>query len=124
MQELLRHSSLRSTLDIYTQALTPVKHAAQAAVLSLVFLPRQTERHAPRHEELGALEEEPKGFKNNEKGVQKGRQIGKAKHVNRPVHCFAQRTGDHAIMAASLQLLSQFVLFCSDSLSPVNNTGG
>ncbi len=37
MQELLRHSSLRSTLDIYTQAITPAKHAAQAAVLALVF---------------------------------------------------------------------------------------
>lgn len=37
MQELLRHSSLRSTLDIYTQAITPAKHVAQAAVLSLVF---------------------------------------------------------------------------------------
>jgi hypothetical protein len=39
MQELLRHSSLRSTIDIYTQAVTPAKHAAQAAVLSLVFSP-------------------------------------------------------------------------------------
>jgi len=38
MQELLRHSSLRSTLDIYTQAISPAKHEAQAAVLSLVFL--------------------------------------------------------------------------------------
>ena len=37
MQELLRHSSLRSTLDIYTQAISPAKHQAQAAVLSLVF---------------------------------------------------------------------------------------
>lgn len=37
MQELLRHSSLRSTMDIYTQAVTPAKHAAHAAVLSLVF---------------------------------------------------------------------------------------
>jgi len=37
MQELLRHSSFRSTLDVYTQAITPAKHAAQAAVLSLVF---------------------------------------------------------------------------------------
>ncbi len=37
MQELLRHSSLRSTMDIYTQAVTPAKHAAQAAVLSLIF---------------------------------------------------------------------------------------
>jgi integrase len=39
MQEQLRHSTLRSTLDIYTQAMTPAKHAAQAAVLSLVFSP-------------------------------------------------------------------------------------
>jgi integrase len=39
MQELLRHSTLRSTLDVYTQAITPAKHAAQAAVLSLVFSP-------------------------------------------------------------------------------------
>ena len=30
-------SSLRSTLDIYTQAITPAKYAGQAAVLSLVF---------------------------------------------------------------------------------------
>jgi len=37
MQELLRHSTLRSTLDVYTQAITPAKHAAHAAVLSLVF---------------------------------------------------------------------------------------
>jgi integrase len=28
MQELLRHSSFRSTLDVYTQAVTPAKHAA------------------------------------------------------------------------------------------------
>jgi hypothetical protein len=26
MQELLRHSTLRSTLDVYTQAITPAKH--------------------------------------------------------------------------------------------------
>jgi hypothetical protein len=37
MQELLRHSSFRSTLDVYTQAVTPAKHAPQAAVMSLVF---------------------------------------------------------------------------------------
>jgi len=37
MQELLRHSSLRSTLDVYTQSISPAKHAAQAAVLALVF---------------------------------------------------------------------------------------
>jgi site-specific recombinase XerD len=34
MQELMRHSSLRSTLDVYTQAVGPAKRAAQAAVLS------------------------------------------------------------------------------------------
>jgi hypothetical protein len=41
MQELLRHSSLRSTLDVYTQAISPAKHAAQAAVLDLVFAPEK-----------------------------------------------------------------------------------
>lgn len=47
MQELLRHSSLRSTLDVYTQAITPAKHAAQAAVISLVFSTRpEPETHA------------------------------------------------------------------------------
>jgi integrase len=37
MQELMRHFSLRSTLNIYTQAVTPAKHQAQAAVLALLF---------------------------------------------------------------------------------------
>src|SRR5438874_656901 len=37
MQELLRHSSLRSTLDVYTQAITPSKQAAQNAVMALVL---------------------------------------------------------------------------------------
>jgi integrase len=47
MQELLRHSSLRSTLDVYTQAITPAKQAAQAAVMSLVFsLQRESQTHA------------------------------------------------------------------------------
>jgi site-specific recombinase XerD len=45
MQELLRHSSLRSTLDVYTQAITPAKHAAQAAVVSLVFSPSNGNAH-------------------------------------------------------------------------------
>ena len=36
-QELLRHSTIRSTLDVYTQAITPAKQNAQAAVMSLVF---------------------------------------------------------------------------------------
>jgi integrase len=47
MQELLRHSSLRFTLDIYTQAITPAKHAAQAAVLSLVFSPETNGTQSP-----------------------------------------------------------------------------
>jgi integrase len=40
MQELLRHSTLRSTLDVYTQAVTPSEACsarAQAAVVSLVL---------------------------------------------------------------------------------------
>lgn len=37
MQELLRHATMRSTLDVYTQAITPAKQNAQAAVMSLVF---------------------------------------------------------------------------------------
>jgi len=36
-RKLLRHSTLRSTLDGYTQAITPAKHAALPAVWSLVF---------------------------------------------------------------------------------------
>jgi hypothetical protein len=48
MHDLLRHSSLRSTLDIYTQAVTPAKHAAPAAVLSLVLLPMRTEKRVCR----------------------------------------------------------------------------
>lgn len=37
MQELMRHASVRLTLDHYTQAITPAKRAAQSAVLSLLF---------------------------------------------------------------------------------------
>jgi integrase len=37
MQELLRHSTIRSTLDVYTQAVTSAKQNAQAAVITLVF---------------------------------------------------------------------------------------
>jgi len=35
MQELLRHGSVRVTLETYTQAITPAKRAAQGAVLAL-----------------------------------------------------------------------------------------
>ena len=48
MHELMRHSSLRSTIDIYTQAVTPAKHAAQAAVLSLFFPSNRIGRFNPR----------------------------------------------------------------------------
>lgn len=37
MQELMRHASVRLTLDHYIQAITPAKRAAQSAVLSLLF---------------------------------------------------------------------------------------
>ena len=47
MQELLRHSTLRSTLDVYTQALAPAKHAAQAAIFSLVFSGEANETSQP-----------------------------------------------------------------------------
>jgi integrase len=50
MQELLRHSSLRSTMDIYTQAVTPAKREAQAAVLYLVF-PSETRDKALAEEQ-------------------------------------------------------------------------
>jgi len=50
MQELLRHSTLRSTLDVYTQALAPAKHAAQAAIFSLVFSGEAMERHSRRNQ--------------------------------------------------------------------------
>ncbi len=32
---MMRHSTLRTTMDVYTQAVAPAKHAAQAAVLAL-----------------------------------------------------------------------------------------
>lgn len=36
MQELLRHATIRVTLDGYTQAVTAAKRAAQSAVVSLI----------------------------------------------------------------------------------------
>jgi integrase len=55
MQELLRHSSLRSTLDIYTQAISPAKHEAQAAVLSLVFSSDTSESVGSTTQEAAAM---------------------------------------------------------------------
>ena len=43
MQELLRYSTLRSTLDVDTQAITPAMHAAQEAVCRWSFLPVRME---------------------------------------------------------------------------------
>ena len=46
MQELLRHSTIRSTLEVYTQAITPAKQNAQAAVMSLGLLfPTERKSH-------------------------------------------------------------------------------
>jgi site-specific recombinase XerD len=36
MQELLRHSTIRLTLDTYTQAVTAAKRAAQKKVVTLI----------------------------------------------------------------------------------------
>jgi integrase len=37
MQELMRHSTIRVTLDTYTQAVTTEKRAAQTAVIALLL---------------------------------------------------------------------------------------
>jgi len=37
MQELLRHSTIRLTLDTYTQAVTTAKRTAQDTVVALLF---------------------------------------------------------------------------------------
>jgi site-specific recombinase XerD len=37
MRELLRHSSVRCTLDTYAQAIMPAKRAAQEAVVSMIM---------------------------------------------------------------------------------------
>jgi site-specific recombinase XerD len=42
MQELLRHSTIRVTLDTYTQAVTTAKRTAQDAVVALLF-PEKTQ---------------------------------------------------------------------------------
>jgi len=44
MQELLRHSTIRVTLDTYTQAVTTEKRTAQNAVVSLLFPDKTEER--------------------------------------------------------------------------------
>jgi len=42
MQELLRHSTIRVTLDTYTQAVTTAKRDAREAVVALLF-PEKTQ---------------------------------------------------------------------------------
>jgi hypothetical protein len=71
MQELLRHSSFRSTLDVYTQAVTPAKHAAQAAVISLVF---SSDDHSCRKTEVGQ----------DETDMQPVRGVGEMRSDSRP----------------------------------------
>jgi integrase len=68
MQELLRYSTLRSTLDIYTQAMSPAKHEAQAAVLSLVFA-----SETPKHRCCDATSCRP--LTRWQKRTQKGREL-------------------------------------------------
>jgi hypothetical protein len=36
VQELLRHASIKITLDIYTQAMTPAKREAQSRVVAMI----------------------------------------------------------------------------------------
>jgi len=43
MQELLRHSTIRVTLDTYTQAVTTAKRTARGAVVALLFLEKMRE---------------------------------------------------------------------------------
>jgi len=53
MQELLRHSSLRSTLDVYTQAISPAKHAAQQRSLRWSSLLKRTPAHSRKSGQTG-----------------------------------------------------------------------
>ena len=50
MQELMRHSTIRVTLDTYTQAVTSEKRAAQTAVVSL-FVRNKKRSKRPASEE-------------------------------------------------------------------------
>jgi integrase len=53
VQELLRHANLRTTMDGYTQALSPDKRRAHRGVIRLL-LPRQVPRQVPRQFAVGA----------------------------------------------------------------------
>ena len=75
MQELLRHSSLRSTIDIFTQAVTPANHAAQTALLSLPFPPTRTAMFSPRSKRWQPIGLSHRRFEAMDLKVQKGYRI-------------------------------------------------
>jgi len=48
IQELLRHSNYKVTADTYTQAVTPMKRAAQTKLVKMILLSsKQLDEHAP-----------------------------------------------------------------------------
>jgi integrase len=48
VQKLLRHSSSKMTLDVYAQALTPTKRAAQRKVVAMIREDLSVPRSVPR----------------------------------------------------------------------------
>jgi integrase len=52
VHELLRHSSIKMTLDVYAQALTPSKRVAQRKVVAMIREDLGVPRSVPR--EIGA----------------------------------------------------------------------
>jgi len=48
VQELLRHSSSKMTLDVYAQALTPTKRAAQRKEVAMIREDLSVPRSVPR----------------------------------------------------------------------------
>jgi hypothetical protein len=48
VQELLRHASTKVTLDVYAQALTPAKRAAQSKVVHMIRAAGQCTASVPR----------------------------------------------------------------------------
>lgn len=58
MQQLLRHGSVRCTLDTYTQAIMPAKRPAQNTVLSMILTakPQNPVMVAPFYTPIGLAE--------------------------------------------------------------------
>ena len=48
VQEMLRHANCRITLDIYAQAVTPAKQAAQTKVVQMILPPGRKATEAVR----------------------------------------------------------------------------